>query len=405
VTAQNQRGFSPLIILVLIFILSGTLIYLFKDEIVGKFKQPDKASTDKEIAEISKETSDWKTYNFKYAQISVKYPPNWIVRSPDNYPTDIKFVDFQPLKEGSEISDVYLITVSAGLPIEYISPPFPIEQGMLDLPSDLPAPVPPPTYYPPVPTQANNFNIPALGEGMNALFEQLQDQTVISFRKDGIEYRFTANIYYALQKNIDPIEVTTTLTKMVKSISFTEETASCDNFVLKPLKGFPDSFVLANSHRSDKKDYVSGYYFDIAGNTDRYSLEQSATSIPERLFIVSYERDGEPVTNPRLMSTLVNIESGGDIFSNELSVLYLVNCAQLLTQPGAIKDARIYRIGPTGNNPFNLELYADSKNPTRLWGAKEWNIALLKETRGVVYAKIGDELQKYKATNFYTTIK
>lgn len=412
-SAQQQRGFSPIIIILVVILVLSAGFYFYKDQILSKFTK-EKPSRTTEVT--NKETEEWKVYNFKFGQISIKYPPEWVVRSPDNYPSEIKFIDFQPLKSGSEISDQYMVSVSAGVPYEYSYPPAP---KMLSLPIpnidsidssgsvDIKAPLGYGQEYIslPAPVINNNFNIPALGEGQNALFEQLQDQTSISFRKDGIEYRFTANIYAALQQKLDPVEITDVLTKMAKSVTFTDEVSSCSNFILKPLSDFPDNFVLGNSHQSDKKDQVSGYYFDINANTDKYQLDQTAASTAERLFIISYTKEGQPQPESTLIKNLVPVEGGGDIYGNNLSVLYLVNCAGDLLKQGTIKDTRIYKIGNSRTNPFNLELYADSKNPTRLWGTKDWSINLLKETRGTVYAKIGDKLQKYSATSFYATLK
>lgn len=413
-SAQNQRGFSPIIIILVVILALSAGFYFYKDQILSKF---GKEKTSKTTETVNKETSDWKVYNFKFGQISIKYPPEWVVRSPDNYPSEIKFIDFQPLKAGSEISDQYMVSASAGVPYEYSYPtpprmlslPIPPDIGSMDSSGSVDikdAPVSAQEYISiPTPVINNNFNIPALGEGQNALFEQLQDQTSISFRKDGVEYRFTANIYAALQQKLDPVEITDVLTKMAKSVTFNEELSNCSDFVLKPLKGFPDNFVLGNSHQSDKKDLVSGYYFDINANTDKYQLDQTAASTAERLFIVSYTKEGQPIPESSIIKNLVPIEGGGDIYGNNLSVLYLVNCADDLFKQGTIKDTRIYKIGDSRNNPFNLELYADSKNPTRLWGTKDWNTNLLKETRGTVYAKIGDKMQKYTATGFYVTLK
>jgi hypothetical protein len=416
---QKQSGFASIVIILVLIIIIAAAFFL-KDTLLAKFKN---IKTDQSIDEIKKETKDWQTYNFKYGQINIKYPEGWVVRSPDNYPSDYKYVDFLPVKEGSQISNSNIITVSAGIP--YVEPFYETNvsnEVAMDNFNDssysgtlLPPPPLPPLdqdvsmskMYPSQPyIQPNNFNIPALGAGDNAFFNQQQDQTVITFKKDGVDYTLIANIYSVLQEKMDPAEVTATLTKMAKSVSFTQELSSCDNFVLKPLTTFPENFVLANSYRSDKKDQVMGYTLDINTNIDKYSLEQTARSNSDRIFTVAYKKDGQPMEKSEdLMKGIVNIEGRGDIWSNNLSVLYLVNCADYLTKPNVTKDYRIYRIGNSNESPFNLELYASADNPNKLWGAKEWNINLLKQTRGTVYAKMGDKLQKYTATNYYATLK
>ncbi len=410
---KGQSGIASIVILLSLLIAVIVGVFFFKDKILSKFQSQKGPQLSNE--EVKKETKDWQTYNFKFAQVSVRYPQGWVVRPPDNSIADYKYVDFLPIKDNSEISINPFITISAGLPYEdsyyYKEEPVAFSKESSDsgfLPPDLPPSEyedAPKDYYPPQ-TVKNNFNIPALGEGENAVFSQQQDQTIISFKKDGVEYTFTANIYNVLQEKRDPIEVNSTLTKMAKSISFTTELGSCDNFVLKPLADFPQDFVLSNAYNSDKKDPVSGYSLDIHNNYDQVSLRQTAQNTSERIFVVSYKKEGQPMgATEEEIKKLVNIEGGGDLWANNLTVVSLVNCAKDLTNSQVIKDQRIYKIGETSKNPFNLELYASSDNPAKLWGAKTWNVDLLKQTRGSVYIKRGDKLQKYTAANYYVTLK
>src|SRR3989344_8470455 len=357
---KRQSGIASIVIIFVLIIILGAGFFLLKDNLLSKLQNKNK--TDQSIEEIKKETQDWQTYNFN--------------------------------------------SISAGIP--YVEPRYEvIDEVVIESPQDssysgsLPPPPPlPPIYkglqeaiYAQPESPPNNFNIPALGEGDNAVFNQQQDQTVITFKKDGVDYSLTANIYAVLQEKMDPAEVTAILTKMAKSVSFAEELSGCDNFILKPLTDFPENFVLANSYNSDKKDPVSGYGIDVKGAVDRYSLEQTAQSNSERIFTVVYKKEGQAInSSEELMKGLVNIEDGGDIWSNNLSVLYLLNCADFLTKQNVIKDYRIYKVGESTQSPFNLELYASSENPAKLWGAKVWNINLIKQTRGIVYAKMGNNL-------------
>lgn len=415
---KGQSGIASIVILLVLLIAVIAGVFFFKDKILTKFSQKGPQLSNEEV---EKETKDWQTYNFKFAQVALRYPQGWVVKSPDSFTADYKYVDFLPIKGNSEISINPFITVSAGLPYEdpyynyEVKREAPVEStdaGSLPPPPALPADniedltedLSKVAYSTPEPRK--NFNIPALGEGENAVFSQEQDQTIIRFKKNGVEYTFTANIYTVLQEKMDPVEVNSVLTKMAKSVTFTTEVSSCENFVLKPLADFPQDFVLSNAYASDKKDPISGYSLDINNSFDKVSLRQTAQSTSERVFVVSYKKEGQPfeASEPE-MKKLVNLEGGGDLWANNLTVVSLVNCAKDLTNPQVMKDQRIYKIGETAKNPFYLELYASSDNPSKLWGAKSWNIDLLKQTRGAVYVKRGDKLQKYTATNYYVTLK
>ncbi len=166
---------------------------------------------------------------------------------------------------------------------------------------------------------------------MNAFFSQQSSSTTIYFTRNGIDYVLSANIAKALEQKMDPAEITSILTQMAKSVQFTQELGTCDDPVLQPLKTFPDNFTLSNYHDSDKSDTPTGYWPNVTliGNyNDIEGLQQKAKYSSKRYFLVSYEKDGQPVISDSTFEKNIVLIEGGDFYntSSNQTIITYVNC-------------------------------------------------------------------------------
>lgn len=371
----NEKGIAALAVLLILLVMGVGSVYIY-------FKYRYKIASE---TPISQETKDWQTYEFAFAQVSIKYPKNWLIKSVYKGPAEYKYVDFFPLIDGSVIAGDRIISLGAGLPYDI---------GGVDDESTQSA-YPNYTRY----TKDFNFTIPALGNKPNAVFEQQQDFTTIKFERKGIEYSFSADMYQVLNEKMDPSEVTSVLTKMAKSVQFVDRKGSCEEPTLEPLTDFPGSLVLSNRHESDKSDPILGYFPKITlENND--SLRQDAKRNPDRFFIVSYSKEGSPFSDSGDFSkTVVPITGSKDPWTKDRTSLLFVNCPELL---GSSKYAYIYKI-VEGDSPFGVQIYGLSENPSKLWSVNSWNVDLVKKQRGTVYIKMGDKWQEYKADKVYVS--
>ncbi len=390
---KSQKGSVVIIILLVFIILVGSFMYY---QYLSKgFGNKDKnISINSDNSEKSKSkpaevSNGWQTFDYKYGQMKINYPPGWLVKYDIERTSSYRPIDFIPPQKGSVITTGYIISFN----VYVAQKPYYSESSSST------------QYYNPPPPR-NNFNIPALGEGMNAYFSQGSGSTAIYLTRNSVDYVLTANIAKALELKMDPAEITSILTQMSKSIQFTQDLGSCDDPVLQPLSSFPDNFILSNYHDSDKSDKPTGYWPNVSldGNyNDIDGLQQKANYGSKRYFLVSYAKEGEPfTTNSNFEQTVVSIQ-GGDYYSisDNQTILIYVNCADKV-QSGY--PVQFFYIGNDGINKFEVPVYGAFDNSRKLWGLDKWNINLLKKTRNSVYIKMGNKWQKYSANNYYVAL-
>lgn len=391
----RQKGFSPILIIitVVLFVIlleGGYLVYQYLPKPlftgISTKKEASVVATDTKKAEIP---SDWQTFNFKYGQMKISYAPGWLVKYVMQLTSSYQYVDFIPAKTGSVITSDYIITLNVSVP----------QKPYTSYESSASAQY---YYYAP----QNNFNIPGLGEGMNAYFDQQSNYTSVKFLRNGVQYSLGADIARALQQKMDPAEITSIVTKMAKSIEFTKETGTCDDPVLAPLTTFPDNFVLSNYHDSDRTDMPTGYWPNVTtgANYDyQNGLDQKTKGDSRRFFLISYEKNGQSFEDSAAFQKSAVLITGGYYYSmdTDATTLMYVNCIDKIPTG---KAPQFFSIGSDSKDPFQIAIYGASNNPQNLWGVTKWNTDLLKKTRGEVYIKMGNQWQKYSAKDFYTAI-
>jgi hypothetical protein len=389
-SARHDTGIASVILLLAILaILAGIAGYLhyLGYQLLPFQKNPatfNSVSTQTQVD--PKEIDGWQSYLIKYGQLRVHYPPNWLIKENPKETTAVRYIDFLYSKEQGIISDQYLLTITVGKSAE--------------MPLDT-------TYL------QKNFIIPALGNSENAYYLQNGGPATIRFDRNGVGYSISVNPEAALAEGIDPGESVNILTKMAKTLSFEEVAASCTEPVLKPLEDFPISFVLLNNHPAARSEKVQGYWPNLDVNRTQPPLPPVPSYAPDgtpldsadtssKIFVVSYQKDGNPFAESAdFRKSVVEIEGGQNFYNPDASTAIVnVNCPELL-QKGLSQD--LYLIGRTGNDPLEIDIYGRSSNATALWGVGEWTVNLLKKTRDVVYVKRGEVWQKYIAQNYYVT--
>lgn len=389
-SARREDGIASVILLLVILAIvagiAGYLHYLGYQLLPFQKFSVKQAVVTQPVQVDPKEIAGWQTYLIKYGQLKVHYPPNWLIKENTKEMTGIRYIDFLYSKEQGVISDQYLLTITIGKSAEML----------LDT-----------TYL------QKNFIIPALGGTENAYYLQNGGPATIRFDQNGVGYSISVNTEAALAEGIDPGESVNILTKMAKSLSFEEVASSCAEPVLKPLETFPNSFVLLNNHQAASSEKVQGYWPNLDLNNTQPPLPPVPSYAPDgtpldsidnssRIFIVSYQKDGNPFAESAdFRKSVVEIEGGQNFYTPDAGTgIVNVNCPELL-QKGLSQD--LYLIGRTGNDPLEIDIYGRSSNATALWGVSEWTVNLLKKTRDVVYVKRGEMWQKYTAQNYYVT--
>lgn len=383
----SEAGFSPILIIitVVLFVILLEGGYVIFTGIFAN-KETSVVTSDSKKAEI---LSGWQTFNYKYGQMKIGYPKGWLVKYDKNKISSYMPVDFIPPAKDSVITTDYMITLNVYAPAKpYYSEASPSAE-----------------YYTP-PAPKNNFNLPGLGEGMNAYFSQSSYSTTVYLTRNSIDYVLTADISKALNQKMDPAEITTILTQMAKSIEFTDEIGSCDDPVLAPLKNFPDNFILSNYHDSDKSDIPTGYWPNVSliGNyNDSEGLQLKSKGYIKRYFLVSYKKEGQPFNSDDNFTKTVVPITGGDYYSvmQNHTVIFYINCMDSVKTGSPIQ---FFYIGNDGLSKFEIDVYGAADNPQKLWSVDKWNTDLLKKTRSEVYIKMGDQWQKYSAKDFYTAL-
>lgn len=374
---KNTQGFSLilLILLVSIILVGAGIGYV-------SFLRPKATQPQEEVQipdAIKEQTKSWKDYKLKYGQIALKYPPNLLVKHiPSNYYAS-QYVDFFYVNDDSTLGE-RVITLEVGFPQdnEYQQAGA-YGTNLFDKP---------------------NFIIPSLGSEPKAFYSQQNNMTEISFTKDGVRYRLTVDLYQVNSQKLDPVVINNLLDTMAKTITFTNEQGSCEEPVLKPLSDFPNYFVLSNRHKSDNKDPFKGYGTNPNG---RLYENDKINNHGMRTFLVSYEKDGASFSSTQeFQKTIVPISGykGYSYDNKDKTGLLYVNCPNDFTD----NEEQIYRVGEDSSDPFAVNIYGLSSNPTKLWGQEKWNTDLLKQTRNTVYIKMGDKWQKYKASDYIVTM-
>jgi len=253
-----------------------------------------------------------------------------------------------------------------------------------------------------------NFNIPALGAGLNAFLEKSTTKETISFLNRGVFYSFENTYDQASKLNYSIDKLDQILKDTAMSITFLDEPSTCKDPALLPLTNFPDNFTLSNYHDSNDAStptsswpYATTHHFN---NSDYKYLDLSATP---RAFMVTYGKSGTSFnSSPDFLNTVTPVNSvktpGEGGFDQDGTDLWHVNC--ISTEEDGPGITQPFHIGHDISDPFAVNLYGSAVNPSQLWGISKWNVDLLKAKRNEIYIKQGNLWQKYSALQYFVTM-
>lgn len=319
--------------------------------------------------------NSWKQYKDHYLEIIVDYPSGWTHRECYQSGSGLGCVAFEPEMLNIPYS-TGLITISDNLPIR----------------SDQD-----------IKLMENNLSIQ--GGGKAEVYKMNDGSIMIKFIHNKITYYLTVMKDYISMQNLDSASVENVARHMVSSITFLNESYSCKNPALTPISSFPDNFTLLNNHDSDGTDELNSFepYARIF-NDKSYMQAYGGNTGTMRVFMVNYVKSGDIFEKSSFNDVVTPIiRDNSPQYSVNLSTeITHINCID--SQEDGPGQPQIFHPGIDESDPFAIHLYGYKINPTTLWGADKWNVNLLKKTRNEVYVHIGNQWQKYKATDYFVSL-
>lgn len=381
---RNQKGFAPLILLLIaiVFIAGAGFVYIKTHNAQSQNRvsqQPSNSAQPTATPTIlpKNDTIAPQTYKNHYGEYQIKLPEKWnAVECPgEGGPGGCALLTTANTNDEKNPVWTGAITVNASIPDNKTA------------------------------SKSFNFNIPALGNGLNAIFEKSSDKSTASFFNRGVLYTFEADYKEGSKLGFNSDSLDQILKTTAASITFLNEPSSCKDSALMSLIDFPTNFALYNYHDSDSTDPVYSYWPYTNKRDDSKYLQDDASRNSKRGFMVLYVKDGNSFNDSSSFSnsvTSIHPNQNGGGFDETGTGLYHFNCID--TQEDGPGNDMPYHISENDTDQFGIHLYGNASNPQTLWGTAKWNLNLLKSVRNKVYIKRGNLWQGYKATDYFATM-